>query len=510
MARLSNYFAVLLFFPYLSLGSQRGLKTTPPLPIAPLPSAKQLAWQQGEMAMFFHFGMNTFTDSEWGLGRENPSIFSPTALDARQWVASAVAAGFSRVVLTAKHHDGFCLWPSSYTNYSVRSSPWLDGEGDVVAELAAAAKEFGIDLGLYLSPWDRHEPSYGKTLEYNEYYLGQMTELLTLYGDIQEVWLDGAGKTDMVYLFDTWFQLIHQLQPKALIFSEAGPDCRWSGNENGIAGTTCWSLFNKSSAVIGGTETQYSLKGDPYGHDWVAPECDVSIRKGWFWHSSEHPKSPMDLLDIYYKSVGRNCLLILNIPPNSSGLLPDEDLQVLRNFTALQKSIFSHNLAKDALVLASSTRGGPEESQFSPSNVVQEGIYTYWAPDELQTNWTLVLNFGQSVSFNVLQAQEPIQLGQRVIEFHVDVLLEGGWEMIASGTTIGYKRILLFPMVKVQFLRFVIDKSRADPPLVSHLSVYVDPFSAAGNPHGSSRSTFDIFEPSKNTQVSINSLHSSL
>ncbi|KAG0457424.1 hypothetical protein HPP92_022581 [Vanilla planifolia] len=256
MARSSNYFAVLLFFPYLSLGSQRGLKTTPPLPIAPLPSAKQLAWQQGEMAMFFHFGMNTFTDSEWGLGRENPSIFSPTALDARQWVASAVAAGFSRVVLTAKHHDGFCLWPSSYTNYSVRSSPWLDGEGDVVAELAAAAKEFGIDLGLYLSPWDRHEPSYGKTLEYNEYYLGQMTELLTLYGDIQEVWLDGAGKTDMVYLFDTWFQLIHQLQPKALIFSEAGPDCRWSGNENGIAGTTCWSLFNKSSAVIGGTETQ--------------------------------------------------------------------------------------------------------------------------------------------------------------------------------------------------------------------------------------------------------------
>lgn len=429
--------------------------------------------------MFIHFGPNTFTDSEWGTGHADPSIFFPAKLDSRQWAAVAAAAGFSRLVLTAKHHDGFCLWPSSYTNYSVRSSPWSSGEGDVVADLAAAAHEFGLGLGLYLSPWDRHEPCYGKSLEYNEYFLGQMTELLTNYGDVQEVWLDGAkgkGEKEMVYLFDSWFELIHQLQPRAIIFSDAGPDSRWIGNEAAVAGTTCWSLFNKSSAAIGDTKTEYSVEGDPYGHDWVAPECDVSIREGWFWHSSENPKSPMSLLDLYYTSVGRNCLLILNVPPNSSGLISDEDIQVLKNFTAMRQTIFSHNLARDATVSASSTRGSPDEYHFSPFNVIVEGIYSYWAPKELQANWTLILDLGQAISFNVLQAQEPIQMGQRVIEFHTEVLEEGEWKMIANGTTIGYKRLLLFPIVKAQFLRLVIDKSRADP-LISYLGVYLDPFS---------------------------------
>ncbi|PKU77936.1 alpha-L-fucosidase 1 [Dendrobium catenatum] len=241
------------------LSSKNIPRTPPPLPILPLPSASQLAWQQGEMAMFLHFGPNTFTDSECGSGHADPSIFFPKNLDSRQWAAVAAATGFSRVVLTAKHHDGFCLWPSSYTNYSVRSSPWSSGEGDIVADLAAAAHEFGLGFGIYLSPWDRHEPCYGKSLEYNEYYLGQMTELLTSYGDIQEVFLDGApGKVekDMVYLFDSWFELIHQLQPKAVIFSEAGPDVRWIGDEAAVSGTTCWSLFNKSSASIGNTETE--------------------------------------------------------------------------------------------------------------------------------------------------------------------------------------------------------------------------------------------------------------
>lgn len=225
---------------------------------------------------------------------------------------------------------------------------------------------------------------------------------------------------------------------------------------------------------------RYSLKGDPYGHDWVAPECDVSIRTGWFWHSSENPKSPMSLLDIYYTSVGRNCLLILNVPPNSSGLISDEDIQVLKNFTAMRHTIFSHNLTKDAIVSASSTRGGPDEYQFSPFNVIEEGIYSYWAPKEFQLNWTLILDLGQSISFNVLQAQEPIQMGQRVIEFHVEVLKEGEWKMIANGTTIGYKRLLLFPIVRARFLRFIIDKSRADP-LISFLGLYLDPFSTTDN-----------------------------
>ncbi|KAK8956222.1 putative alpha-L-fucosidase 1 [Platanthera guangdongensis] len=556
----------------------------PPLPLPPLPSASQLKWQQGEMAMFLHFGPNTFTDSEWGSGQAEPSIFFPTNLDPRQWAAVASAAGFSRLVLTAKHHDGFCLWPSTYTNYSVRSSPWRSGDGDVVAILAAAAREFSLGLGLYLSPWDRHEPCYGKTLEYNEYFLGQMTELLTCYGDIQEVWLDGAkGKDekDMVYLFDSWFELIHQLQPGAIIFSDAGPDSRWIGDEDAVAGTTCWSLFNKSSTAIGDTKSdrtqglpsftrgegqnhtttepvsrrrrvagvaseseaagvtsgkenhvvglanrsrtarignsgdqnclgqfssvlffgstvepnlispyppriRYSLKGDPHGHDWVAPECDVSIRRGWFWHSSEHPKSPLALLEIYYTSVGRNCLLILNVPPNSLGLISDEDIQVLQNFTAMRRTIFSHNFAEDAIVSAGSTRGGLYDPRFIPSNVIQEGIRSYWAPEECQTNWTLILDLRKSVSFNVLLAQEPIQMGQRVMEFHADVFKEGEWRMIANGTTIGYKRLLLFPVEKAQLLRFVIDKSRADP-LISYLGLYFDPFSTTQNLLNASR-----------------------
>lgn len=443
--------------------------------------------------MFLHFGPNTFTDSEWGSGDADPSTFFPTNLDPRQWAAVASAAGFSRLVLTAKHHDGFCLWPSTYTNYSVRSSRWRSGEGDVVAILAAAAREFGLGLGLYLSPWDRHEPCYGKTLEYNEYFLGQMTELLTCYGDIQEVWLDGAkGKDekDMVYLFDSWFELIHQLQPGAIIFSDAGPDSRWIGDEGAVAGTTCWSLFNKSSAAIGDTKTEYSIEGDPHGHDWVAPECDVSIRHGWFWHSSEHPKSPLALLDIYYTSVGRNCLLILNVPPNSSGLISDEDIQVLRNFTAMRHTIFSHNFAEDAIICASSTRGGFYDPRFIPSNVIQEGIQSYWAPEEFQTNWTLILDLRKSVSFNVLLAQEPIQMGQRVIEFHADVFKEGEWRTVANGTTIGYKRLLLFPVVNARLLRFVIDKSRAFP-LISYLGLYFDPFSTTRNLHNAGRSSFN-------------------
>ncbi|KAJ9178060.1 hypothetical protein P3X46_009976 [Hevea brasiliensis] len=455
----------------------------PPLPILPLPSAPQLQWQLTSMALFFHFGPNTFTDSEWGTGGADPSSFNPTRLNTTQWVQVAKDAGFNRVILTAKHHDGFCLWPSEYTDYSVKSSSWRNGAGDVVKELALSAKEAGLDLGLYLSPWDRHEVSYGKTLEYNEFYMGQMTELLTRYGEIKEVWLDGAkgeGEKDMEYFFDCWFSLIHQLQPGAVIFSDAGPDTRWIGDEAGVAGSTCWSLFNRSSAKIGATDPKYLQGGDPSGHDWVPAECDVSIRPGWFWHASEIPKSAMRLLDIYYKSVGRNCLLLLNVPPNSSGLVSAEDIKVLQEFTELQKSIFSYNLAKNALLSASSTRGGIVDSRFDPNNVLEEGIYTYWAPEENQSNWELYLDLSESVSFNVLQVQEPIQMGQRIIEFHLEIEKDGEWKKVINGTTVGYQRLLQFPTVESQHLKFVIDKTRADP-LISFLGVYMDSFSLVGN-----------------------------
>lgn len=396
----------------------------------------------------------------------------------------AKESGFSRVILTAKHHDGFCLFPSDYTDYSVASSPWKSGNGDVVGELAKAAKEAGIGLGLYLSPWDRHEPSYGKTLEYNEFYMGQMTELLTRYGEIKEVWLDGAkgeGEKDMEYFFDTWFSLIHQLQPGAVIFSDAGPDTRWVGDEAGFASSTCWSLFNRSSAKIGDTDPQYSSGGDPRGVDWVPAECDVSIRPGWFWHASELPKPAEALLDIYYKSVGRNCLLLLNIPPNTSGLISDEDIQVLQEFTRLRSSIFSHNLAKDALLNASSTRSGIKDSRFDSHNVLKEGTCTYWAPTENQSDWVLYLDFQKIVSFNVVQLQEPIQMGQRIIKFHMGILNEEGrWKKVMNGTTVGYQRLVRFQTVKTQYLRLVIDKSREDP-LISYLGIYMDSYSVLSN-----------------------------
>ncbi|KAL3652991.1 L-fucose permease Glucose/galactose transporter [Castilleja foliolosa] len=476
--------------------------TPPPLPILPIPTSNQLSWQLTEMALFFHFGTNTYTNSEWGTGHADPSIFNPEALNATQWVNVAKDSGFSRVILTTKHHDGFCLWPSQYTDYSVRSSPWRNGSGDVVKELADAASNCGVQLGLYLSPWDRHEPSYGKTLEYNEYYLGQMTELLTGYGEITEVWLDGAkgeGEKAMEYFFDDWFGLIHQLQPRAVIFSDAGPDVRWVGDEAGVAGTTSWSLFNRSATKIGDIDPVYSGQGDPFGHDWVPAECDVSIRPGWFWHPSESPKSAITLLDLYYKSVGRNCLLLLNVPPNSSGLISQEDVKVLQEFSEIRSSIFSRNLAKSASISSSTTRGGDTaDSRFGPRNVLEEGIYSYWAPDETRPEWILYFDFQEAVTFNVLMVQEPIQMGQRVIGFHLDFLNEDGkWEVVTNGTTVGYKRLLVFSSVKTSRLRFVVDKARADP-LISYLGLYMDPFSNFG--HGSEvrpGSRFNGSEPLK-------------
>ncbi|MQL90328.1 hypothetical protein Taro_022908 [Colocasia esculenta] len=425
----------------------------PPLPILPLPSASQLSWQLSEMAMFLHFGPNTFTDSEWGTGHADPAVFNPEALDARQWARAAAEAGFSRVVITAKHHDGFCLWPSAYTDYSVRSSPWRGGRGDVVGELAAAAREVGIGMGIYLSPWDRHEASYGKTTEYNEYYLGQMRELLTGYGEIKEVFLDGAkgeNATDMNYLFDCWFRFIHQLQPQAVIFSDAGPDSRWIGNEAGVAGRTCWSLFNQSAATIGSYLENASLIF-----------CSILRAIG------------VQVMEIKVGLIGfqQNAMC----PSDQDGLISDEDLQVLQDFSTLRRIIFSVNFADEAIITASSTRGGISDLSFSVAHLLKEGIQTYWAPEEGQCSWGIHLDLQKPVQFNVLLVQEPIQMGQRIFDFHIDAIVEGEWQTVTYGTTIGYKRLLKFPMVTSQYLRLVINESRADP-LISYLGIYLDPF----------------------------------
>lgn len=448
---------------------------TPPLPLLPLPSFKQLTWQFAERAMFFHFGINTFTDSEWGTGKADPALFYPQSLDTRQWVRTAKNAGFSRVILTAKHHDGFCLWPTAYTNYSVASSLWKNGAGDVVGELATAVREEGLAFGLYLSPWDRHESCYGQTLEYNEFYLALLRELLTMYGPIAEVWLDGAkgeDAPDMQYYFQDWFSLIQQLQPGAVIFSDAGPDARWVGDEYGEAGSTCWATVNRSNMTIGGTDGEYLKHGDANGLDWVPPECDVSIRPGWFWHSNEQPMSINSLLEVFYESVGRNCLLLLNVPPNTTGLISDEDVNILEGFNEALDAIFSVNLAANASVTADSSRG----ANFAPSNVLNDDLSNYWVPEKGKTTGYLELDMGVPVSFNVARMQEAVSMGQRVIRYHLELLKDGEWVNIINGTTIGYKKLDLMETMEAQVVRLYIDEARAEP-LIGSFGLHLDSIS---------------------------------
>ncbi|KAL6004714.1 hypothetical protein ACLOJK_005269 [Asimina triloba] len=449
--------------------------TPPPLPILPLPTAAQLKWQRRELIMFMHFGVNTFTDREWGTGHENPKVFDPTSLNAAQWVDVATQAGFSLMILTAKHHDGFCLWPSAYTDHSVVSSHWQGGKGDVVGELAAAAKARGVDMGLYLSPWDRHEKSYGREKEYNEYYLGQLQELLNRYGSVSEVWFDGAkgaNAPNMTYYFGSWFSMVKELQSSINIFSDAGPDVRWVGNEMGHAGSTCWSTINRTSLRIGdGSIVGYLNKGDPQGMDWLPAECDVSIRKGWFWHKSERPKSLKKLLNTYYASVGRNCVMLLNVPPSTAGLISEDDAERLRELRKAIDTIFSSNAAVGSVIKASSQRGGMQ-SNFGASNVVDDDhVWTYWAPEEESSSHWIEFG-GKETKFNVVRIQEAIGLGQRIMKH--EIYVDG--DKVAAATTVGYKRLhRLGKVFQAKRVTIRIVQSRGVP-LISSVGLHLDPY----------------------------------
>ncbi|KAJ4774784.1 Alpha-L-fucosidase 1 [Rhynchospora pubera] len=454
--------------------------TTPPLPISPTPSYSQLKWQRREIIMFFHFGMNTFTDSEWGTGEESPSLFNPTNLDTNQWMEAAVEAGVSLVILVAKHHDGFCLWPTQYTDHSVKWSPWREGKGDVLKDFVDAARAHGIDAGLYLSPWDRHERTYGREVAYNEYYLAQLHEILTRYGSVQEIWFDGAkGKnaTNMTYHFQEWFQTVKQLQPSINIFSDAGPDIRWVGDEAGSAGSTCWSTVNRTHLKIGDASLEkYLNTGDPHGTDWVPPECDVSIRPGWFWHKNETAKSMSQLLDIYYKSVGRNCVLLINVPPNSTGLVSESDITRMKEFHQAIQTIFSIDMAKGSETKASSQRGGTTGG-FGASNVIDGNEDTYWAPKQRdgghgQGYWIELCRADVNTPFNVVRIQEAIQMGQRIKQY--EVFVDG--IVMVNGTTVGHKRLhqLKWPVFG-RVIRVWIKESRG-PPLLSSVGLHFDPF----------------------------------
>ena len=411
----------------------------------PVPSKRQLIWQQLETTAFIHFTVNTFTDKEWGDGTEDPEVFNPTRLDTRQWVKALKNAGFKMAIITAKHHDGFCLWPSRYTEHSVKNSPWKNGKGDVVKEVADACREYGLKFGVYLSPWDRHEPSYG-TSSYNTYYKNLLRELLTNYGEISEVWFDGAkgeNAKDMEYDFEGYWNLVRDLQPNAVMFSDAGPDVRWVGNESGNAGQTCWSTINTEGMAPGKADPKYLNTGDPYGKYWIPPETDVSIRPGWFYHAGENDKvkSPKELVNLYYQSVGHNSLLLLNIPPNREGLFSDRDIASIIGFRHILNETFKNNLARGRVL----------------SSLTDKNLSTYIS---LSANQPLIIDFKKPVKIDRALLQENIANGQRIEKALLEYWDGKEWKNLSEFTTVGYKRLLRFNVHTLQKLRITILESK--------------------------------------------------
>jgi alpha-L-fucosidase len=464
---------------------------SPPHPFGPVPTARQLRWHEMEFYGFVHFTVNTFTDKEWGYGDESEAVFNPTDFDADQIVESAKDAGMKGLILTAKHHDGFCLWPSKYTQHSVKNSPWNGGKGDVVKELSTACRRHGLRFGVYLSPWDRNQKDYGRP-EYITYYRNQLRELLTRYGDIFTVWFDGANGGDgfyggaketrkidarTYYDWDNTRRTVRELMPMAVMFSDAGPDFRWVGNENGIAGDPCWATLNAAGRYPGGSSEGLN-SGERPGTDWIPAECDVSIRPGWFYHAKEDArvKSPAQLLDIYYKSVGRGACLNLNIPPDRRGHIHENDVGSLREFHRVLQATFAHNLAAQAHFKASNVRG--QAKQFAPENLLRLHNGNYWATDDSVTTPQLVLEFTRPVTFNVVDLREYLPLGQRIEGFALDQWQDEKWVEFAHGTSIGNRRLLRFNYVTSDKVRLRITQAPVCPAL-SEFGLFAEPVTTA-------------------------------
>lgn len=450
-----------------------------------VPTALQVDYQKMETVGFIHFTVNTFTDKEWGYGDEDPAIFNPTELDVEQWAKVAKEAGLKELILTAKHHDGFCLWPSKYTEHSVKNSPYKNGKGDIVREFVEACRKHGLKVGIYLSPWDRNHKDYG-TPEYLIYYRNQLQELLTEYGNINEIWFDGANGGDgyygganetrkidrtTYYDWENTFKLVKELQPNIFIFSDAGPDVHWIGNEKGFAGETFWSTITRDSLEIGTSKTAYLNSGDPQGKDWVIGQCDVSIRPGWFYHQSQDSlvKSPQELVDLYYKSVGRNAVLLLNLPPDQRGLIHENDVKSLQGFKQILDSTFTHNLTKGAKVTANNVRF--TNPRFYPEQVLDASNETYWATDDGVFPAEITIDFKKETYFDRIVLQEPIQLGQRISKFQIEVMGKSGWEQVFEGTTIGYKRIVRIDPVNASKLRLKIIEAN-NTVAISNISIF--------------------------------------
>ncbi len=457
-----------------------------------VPSPVQITWQEREFIAFAHFGMNTFTDVEWGTGREDPAQFNPTDFDARQWTRVLRDAGVRLLILTAKHHDGFCLWPTETTAHGVRSSPWRGGRGDVVGEVAAACRADGLAFGIYVSPWDRHERSYGDSPRYNAFFRTQLRELLTRYGEIAEVWFDGAcgegpdGRRQE-YDWPSYYAVVRELQPRAAIFG-MGPDVRWVGTETGVGRETEWSVIpdrldiaRLSGAAAHPVDAAF-LPGDLTDADlgsrtqlrsarsllWYPAEADVSIRPGWFFHPAENSrvKSPAELLDIFFSSVGRNAVLLLNVPPDQRGRIHDADVRSLRGLRRLLDKTFRRNRLDGAVAAASAEAGGHRVA-----DAVDADPATYWAAPAGVRRATLEFELPTARTFDVAMVREHIRLGQRVESFRFECLDGNQWREFARGTTVGYQRLLRFPPVTARRVRLIVDESR-DCPALSAVGLY--------------------------------------
>ncbi len=453
--------------------------TAPPAPCGAAPSARQLAWHRLETYGFVHFTVNTFTGKEWGYGDEAPALFNPTEFDAGQIAETAAAGGLAGLILTCKHHDGFCLWPSRYTGHSVKHSPWRNGRGDVVREISDACRNRGLKFGVYLSPWDRNHPEYGRPA-YLAYYQNQLRELLTEYGELFEVWFDGANGGDGYYggarerraidhlTYYRWPEivaLVRELQPQACIFGEAGADIRWVGNEMGHAGDPCWHTIDGSRRQRNLLGWRYLEQGEWRGNIWQPAECDVSIRPGWFYHAAEDERvrTPHNLLALYFHSVGRGAALNLNLPPDRRGLIHARDAAALREFRRLLDAIFARDLARAARVEADNTRGN--HPAFQAAHAADGRADTYWCADDHVRQANLTLVFPRPVEFNAISLREYLPLGQRIAGFAVSAGARGGWRELAAGLSIGHRRLLAGETIRADRLRVELRGDDACPAL---------------------------------------------
>ncbi|MBK8519903.1 MAG: alpha-L-fucosidase [Chitinophagaceae bacterium] len=443
----------------------------------PKPTKAQLAWHDMEFYLFMHFGPNTFTDLEWGHGNEKEEVFDPANLDCEQWCRIAKASGAKAIIITAKHHDGFCLWPSKFSKHTVRESKWKDGKGDVLKELSIACKKYGLKFGVYLSPWDRNHPDYG-TEKYNDVFVNMTKEIFTNYGPIWELWWDGAngegpnGKRQ-VYDWHRFEKTVRDISPNTVVFSDIGPDIRWVGNEQGFAGKTNWNTLDTAGFTRGaGGPPQDTLNtGNVQGKNWIPAECDVSIRPGWFYHKSEDSKvkTPEQLFDLYLKSVGRGANLLLNVPPDGRGLITAFDSAALVGFNKLHSKNLTNNLFKKAAtyhLFHGILKNAPalSDGNYKTAELVTEAVLESAGVE---------LKMKQNKQVNCIVLYEDISKGQHCSKFKL-LLFNSKDELVKEiyGTTIGKKRIITFPSVAVNTIELTIEQQNGSTG-ISEMEAYL-------------------------------------